>query len=191
MSRLSPERESEIFAATLRLVAERGFDAVTMDAIAAETHSSKATLYRQWGDKIGLVVEALADLHGEEPDLPDTGSLAGDLHALVDQRFAEFADAALLLSALLHAAARDADLDRALRERFVTGDDHDPIGLLVRRAADRGEIVLDPAVLEHLPVVFAAPIVLHRLTREPDLHVETIHTYIDDIILPILTLRES
>ncbi len=48
-SRLTPERESELYAAVLDLLREVGYDALTMDAVAARTHSSKATLYRQWG----------------------------------------------------------------------------------------------------------------------------------------------
>ncbi|MGO4429316.1 TetR family transcriptional regulator, partial [Streptomyces sp. MCAF7] len=45
-SRLSPERESELYEAVMGLLTEVGYDALTMDAVAARTHSSKATLYR-------------------------------------------------------------------------------------------------------------------------------------------------
>ena len=50
-SRLTPEREAELYAAVLDLLREVGYDALTMDAVAARTRSSKATLYRQWGSK--------------------------------------------------------------------------------------------------------------------------------------------
>lgn len=48
-SRITPEREAELYAAVLDLLREVGYEALTMDAIAARTKSSKATLYRQWG----------------------------------------------------------------------------------------------------------------------------------------------
>lgn len=48
-TRLTPERESELYGAVLDLLREVGYDALTMDAVAARTRSSKATLYRQWG----------------------------------------------------------------------------------------------------------------------------------------------
>ena len=58
-SRITPEREAELYAAVLDLLREVGYDALTMDAVAARTRSSKATLYRQWGGKAKLVVRAL------------------------------------------------------------------------------------------------------------------------------------
>ncbi len=54
-SRLTPEREAELYAAVLDLLREVGYDALTMDAVAARTRASKATLYRQWQGKPELV----------------------------------------------------------------------------------------------------------------------------------------
>ena len=58
-SRITPEREAELYAAVLDLLREVGYDALTMDAVAARTRSSKATLYRQWGGKPELVAKAV------------------------------------------------------------------------------------------------------------------------------------
>src|SRR3954449_11409393 len=80
-SRITPEREAELYEAVLELLREVGYDALTMDAVATRTRSSKATLYRQWGGKAELVVKAL---RSQKPhfDEVDTGSLRGDLHAI-------------------------------------------------------------------------------------------------------------
>src|ERR1700743_1536379 len=74
-TRLSPEREGELYTAVLDLLREVGYDALTMDAVATRTRSSKATLYRQWGSKPELVVRALR--HNKPSRLAeiDTGSL--------------------------------------------------------------------------------------------------------------------
>jgi AcrR family transcriptional regulator len=84
-TRLTPERESELYAAVLDLLREVGYDALTMDAVAARTRSSKATLYRQWGSKPELVVKALR--HNKPGGLAeiDTGSLRGDFHAALSR----------------------------------------------------------------------------------------------------------
>ena len=58
-SRITPEREAELYEAVLDLLREVGYDALTMDAVAARTRSSKATLYRQWGGKAELVARPI------------------------------------------------------------------------------------------------------------------------------------
>src|SRR2546421_9693553 len=58
-TRLTPEREGELYEAVLALLRESGYDALTMEGVAARSRSSKATLYRQWGTKPKLVAEAL------------------------------------------------------------------------------------------------------------------------------------
>ena len=57
--RVEGEREQEILDATLEVLADVGYDRLTMDAVAARAKASKATLYRRWNDKASLVVDAL------------------------------------------------------------------------------------------------------------------------------------
>ena len=57
--RMTPEREGELYEAVLALVRETGYEGLTLDAVAARAHVSKATLYRQWGGKAPLVAHAL------------------------------------------------------------------------------------------------------------------------------------
>jgi AcrR family transcriptional regulator len=52
-------REEAILLATLELLGEAGYDRMTMDAVAARARASKATIYRRWPDKAGLVVAAV------------------------------------------------------------------------------------------------------------------------------------
>src|SRR3954468_22051705 len=114
-SRITPEREAELYSAVLELLREVGYDALTMDAVAARTRSSKATLYRQWGGKPELVVKAMRHNKslGSVGDI-DTGSLRGDLHTLVsredDCTMERNSD---LMRALAMAAHSNPDLMRA------------------------------------------------------------------------------
>jgi len=76
--RIEGDREQEILDAALEVLADVGYDRLTMDAVAQAAKASKATLYRRWNSKATLVVEALAHTKGV-PHLPDTGNLRTDL----------------------------------------------------------------------------------------------------------------
>ncbi|WP_245158937.1 TetR/AcrR family transcriptional regulator [Blastococcus sp. TF02A_35] len=72
-----------IRAAILQLLADVGYGALTMDAVAAEAGVGKATIYRRWRTKQDLVVDTISDLNRAEAQSPDTGSLEGDLRELL------------------------------------------------------------------------------------------------------------
>src|ERR671938_713381 len=74
-----PSRDEVIRAAILRLLAEVGYGALTMDAVASEARVGKATIYRRWRTKQDLVVDTISELNRAEAVAPDTGSLEDDL----------------------------------------------------------------------------------------------------------------
>src|SRR5688572_32352681 len=80
-----PSRDGVIRAAILRLLAEVGYGALTMDAVASEAGVGKATIYRRWRTKQDLVVDTISDLNRAEAEPPDTGSLEGDLRSMMHQ----------------------------------------------------------------------------------------------------------
>jgi AcrR family transcriptional regulator len=65
------QREEAILRAALELLAEIGYDQLTMDAVAARAHCSKATIYRRWPGKAELVTTAVrrqaVAAHGTSP----------------------------------------------------------------------------------------------------------------------------
>ncbi len=78
-----PSRDGVIRAAILRLLADVGYGALTMDAVASEAGVGKATIYRRWRTKQDLVVDTISELAQVEGASPDTGSLEGDLRELM------------------------------------------------------------------------------------------------------------
>lgn len=68
--------------ATLELLAEVGFDTMSIDAIAARAGVGKTTIYRRYASKEELVADAIESVR-EEVVLPDTGNLQGDIDALI------------------------------------------------------------------------------------------------------------
>ena len=69
--------------AALELLAEIGYDRLSIDAVAARAKASKMTIYRRWSGKAELVVDALSSLR-KPGEVPDTGSLRGDLEAMAE-----------------------------------------------------------------------------------------------------------
>ena len=80
-----PSRDGVIRAAILRLLAEVGYGALTMDAVASEAGVGKATIYRRWRTKQDLVVDTISDLNRDEAAPPDTGTLESDLRMMMRQ----------------------------------------------------------------------------------------------------------
>ncbi|TFV65352.1 UNVERIFIED_ORG: TetR/AcrR family transcriptional regulator [Bacillus sp. AZ43] len=78
-----PSRDGVIRAAILRLLAEVGYGALTMDAVASEAGVGKATIYRRWRTKQDLVVDTISDLNRAEATPVDTGTLEGDLREMM------------------------------------------------------------------------------------------------------------
>jgi AcrR family transcriptional regulator len=68
--------------AALELLAEVGFERMSIDAIATRAGVGKTTIYRRYDSKEELVAEAIESLR-EEVVIPDTGTLWGDMDALI------------------------------------------------------------------------------------------------------------
>lgn len=133
-------RETAILRATLELLAESGYDQLTIDAVAARARCSKATIYRRWPGKAALVTTAVRR-HAGQPAaaVPDTGSLRSDLLAALRGMRSTLAgqDAALILGLVL-AMHRDPELAGAVREQMLHAK-REVFGAVISRAVARGD----------------------------------------------------
>jgi AcrR family transcriptional regulator len=135
----SVEADQAIAQATLDLLVEDGYAGLTMAAVAHRAKVSTATLYRRFDNKEALVAAALADVT-EEHRIPDTGSLDGDVRALLASVVERLSgDYAGLVEVLVGEAVRNHGLADALRERFYDSYRRELEGL-VDRAVARGEM---------------------------------------------------
>jgi AcrR family transcriptional regulator len=77
----SARAHNAVIEAATALFTERGIDATSMDAIAATSGVSKATIYKHWPDKDKLALEVLSRVHGLDEDQPvfNSGNLRADL----------------------------------------------------------------------------------------------------------------
>ncbi|MEU2428060.1 MULTISPECIES: TetR/AcrR family transcriptional regulator [unclassified Streptomyces] len=188
-SRITPEREAELYEAVLDLLREVGYDALTMDAVAARTRSSKATLYRQWGSKPELVARALR--HDKPVDISaiDTGSLRGDFHAIVERTDdCQMEKDSALMRALAHAVHENPELHAALRELLI---EPEVIGLdtVLRRAVDRGEVSADNPALTYVSHMLVGAFVARQLIEDRNVDQAFLSDYLDAVVLPALGVR--
>jgi AcrR family transcriptional regulator len=188
MTRLTDERLVELYDGTLQLVAEHGFDKVTMDRIAEATHSSKATLYRQWGSKSALVADALLRSVEDHHQPVDTGRLRSDLHLMLTQDKPRTVEDGALIGALLHAVKHDVELARVLREKVVHAG-RQRIDAVVAAAVARGEVSADCPGIEHVALLIIAQVVLQPVIDETPWRDEDKVRYIDDVLLPVLGIH--
>ena len=183
-------REREIFAATLDLVAEHGYDRLTMDAVAAACRAGKATLYRRWASKAELVVAAVHDLKcGAVPTPADTGSVRGDLlSAFCSGTGLDDPRLMAVMSGLVTAVHSDPELRNAFLDGFV-GPRREEMELVFRRAVDRGELPADADVVLLASVL--PSIVMFHASYSPGQVTdgEFITRVVDTVVLPMIGQR--
>ena len=184
-SRLTSDRLDELYAGALALVAEHGFDRLTMDQIAEATRSSKATLYRQWGGKAQLLAQALRCSTATSDAVADTGSLRGDLAELVQHRSRSLDQEADLIGSILHAMKADEALRSAVRDEVVSAH-RAQLDTVLQRAVARGEVAADNPALEHIDLVVIAPFVLRVLIDDEPVDDAYLSAYLDAVVLPAL-----
>ncbi|SDK51190.1 transcriptional regulator, TetR family [Glycomyces sambucus] len=187
-SRLSPEREAEIFAAVVRLVMEHGYENVTMQQVATEARTSTATLYRHWNGKPRLVVEAVRHRRPAPLEDVDTGSLRGDFLAGTTAIVESGPDDHDLMSGLANAARTDPDLDRAQRE-ILAAPMRRAVDTVLDRAAARGEIDADAPSREFVPELLFASLIAHKVHTGEFPDRDYLTRFIDHVVLPALGVR--
>jgi AcrR family transcriptional regulator len=114
-------RDQEILDAALDVLGETGYEGMTIDMVAARAKAGKATVYRRWSSKAELVLDAVVCMKKNEfQELPDTGTLRGDLIAIMKPPTVQDADRKLqVMAGVMSMLSRDPTLADAVREAIV------------------------------------------------------------------------
>ena len=181
----SEAREQAILDAALELVVEVGYDRLSMDALAERARASKATIYRRWSGKAEVVAEAVRCRRSHPFSFPDTGSLRGDLLAMLDELGASLAaEDGALVAAVLWAARSDPVLAELMRAQTTEGKQA-VARHIVEQAAARGEIpaAADPRSITE---VLSSMVFMRLLITGEPLDAAFFGHIVDDIVIPVL-----
>jgi AcrR family transcriptional regulator len=180
------ELEAALLDAAWEELVEVGFARLTMESVAARARTGVAVLYRRWPGKDALTMAAIAHYGAKHPiEIPDTGSLRGDMLALLggvnDTRYSFTVVVTAAFSGLLTSTGLTPAEVRArlLGDRPMWSDQ------IFRRAHERGEIDLDktPAAVLALPFDLMRHDLLMTLKPVPP---ERIAAIVDDLFLPLV-----
>jgi AcrR family transcriptional regulator len=175
----SEKARRAVLDAAAGLLLERGLPAVSMDAVAERAGVSKATIYRWWPTKETLALDALyTEWAAAAPDPRDTGSLRGDLLALL-RPWAKLVGSrpyARVIAALV-AEARTDPLFAAEYQQRVVEPRRDQGREILRRAIDRGEIPAETNTEVALDLIYGP--LYHRLLHG---HAPLTDKFVKDVI---------
>lgn len=178
-------RTTAILDTALRVLARDGYERFTIDSVAAQAHASKTTIYRRWKNKAELVKAAL-DAHdaGYNAQVPDTGSLRGDLVATLTMlRGKTEAIPPSLYVDLIRAMEHDAELADAIN-RHLADPGLSPFDAPLSRSIARGET--SPEVDRELVHDVAEAMLAHRLTVKAAVDTAFINRLVDDVLIVLI-----
>ncbi|MGA8271189.1 MAG: TetR/AcrR family transcriptional regulator [Candidatus Sulfotelmatobacter sp.] len=136
----SEQARVAILGSTLKLLGEKGFSELTIEAVAAHAGVGKATVYRWWPDKAALIADAFARSTKRKLNFPDTGSVRTDMSQQMRQLVKVFrGPRGRIVSAILAAGQSDSNVISAFRERFMMPRRQEAYATL-RRGISRGEL---------------------------------------------------
>lgn len=142
LGRRDPAVHRAILDATVAVLEEGGYGRLTIEAIAARAGVGKQTIYRWWSGKAALVMEAYTAVSAVRAPEPDTGTLTGDLLAILRPVFALNADYARGTALANKGMMAEAQTDPAFRT--IYGQLHaawrGPLRNVLLRGRARGDL---------------------------------------------------
>jgi AcrR family transcriptional regulator len=188
--RRGEELEAALLDAAWQELVEAGFARLTMESVAARAKTGVAVLYRRWPNKDDLVLAAIGHYGTTHPvDMPDTGSLRGDMIALLGSFNTARVSFAAIVSAAFSGLLASTGLTPAQVREKILADRPLWSQEMFARAHERGEIDLDRTP----PAVLTMPFDLMRhdmlMTYKP-IPPERVHAIVDDLFLPLVAANQ-
>lgn len=164
---------ASILAATLRLLAERGYDGMSTADVAAAARASKATVYRRWPSKAALVAEAvLRGLRAAHAAPARTGDVREDLARVLEAKMAALSEGPLggAIAAVVSHAAHEPELAAAMESVNAGAREHSALIPLIEEAKHQGLAAADADTGLMLDMLLGAaffPLLVRQVPPEP------------------------
>ena len=179
-----PSRDQAIIDAAIDVLVRDGYDRLSMEGVAAAAGVGKATVYRRWGSKAELVIDAMASLK-PAIDTIDTGSLDGDIELMIVASCSPRSQRSLqVMVSICSALPREPDLLEAFKTRFT----EPRIALITEmlvRARGRGELGADVDVAMAASLVPSLMLQRALMTGQPAGRVYA-EQVVGSVLLPVL-----
>ncbi len=179
----SARSHQAMLQATLELLAEVGFEAMSIEAIAARAGVGKTTIYRRYSSKAELVADAVESIR-EEIVIPDTGSLWGDMDTLI-QTAAQISLNPLgrqTVAMIISSASSNAEFAQIYWTKYLQPR-REAFAVVLERAKARQEV--KPDIDPGLVFDTMSGIMLHAMLFQPT--TESWETYVRRSLKLILT----
>ncbi len=180
--------ESAILDAAWDQLNEHGYDRFTIESVAARSSTARSVLYRRWPSRLELLRAAVR--HRGEQDVitaPDTGSLRGDVLAILSEVNRRRSGQIGLLTARLGAYYDEEGGSPAEFRSLFVPDGPSLMETIIARAVDRGELgptPLPPRVVSLPSDLFRHEVLMTMAPATP----ETIIEIVDEVFLPLATV---
>ncbi|AQA02999.1 TetR family transcriptional regulator [Mycobacterium sp. MS1601] len=183
--------ESAILDAAWDQLLEAGYERFTIDAVASRSETARSVLYRRWPSRTDLL-EATIQRRGQIDEIkaPDTGSLRGDVFAVLHELNNRRSGLIGLLTVRLGAYFdQEGGSPAQFRELFLSGG-RSLMDVIVERAVARGE--LGPNPLPDRVKALPSDLLRHDLfmSMRPA-SPQTIAEIVDGVFLPLATILAS
>jgi AcrR family transcriptional regulator len=155
-----------VLTVTYQLLSEGGIGGVSIDEVSRRSGVSKTTIYRHWPSRSTLLLDACSKL-GSRPEIPDTGSLKGDILALATYLADQLRTGRwpAVLPSIIDAAERDPELARLHAE--LHAGLMSPFLAVAERAEKRGELQPWQSPSEIVAAIVAPFFYRRWFSREP------------------------
>jgi AcrR family transcriptional regulator len=132
-----------ILRATLELLAEVGYERMSIEAIAKNAKVGKTTIYRRYKGKEELVADAIESIR-EEVVIPDTGNFWDDIDALIENaaRITLNPLGRQAVATIISSASSNSEFARIYSEKYLQPR-KEAFSVVVKRAKIRNEVRVD------------------------------------------------
>jgi len=176
----SADARAKMLRAAGEIIASDGVSACTVEEVARRSGVAKTTIYRHFGNSDALVL-AVVDANVKEIEVPDTGSLRGDLMA-VQRSYLDTARRTTsreLFAWMVTRSIHDPEFAAAFRR--VRLQPRGPTVIALQRAIARGE--LDPTIDIEIAIhLIQGPFISKRIIDNLDLSERELETMVDFVV---------